>query len=110
MGSSTLMQIIGSAVAPAVIGMYMQADQSMLKINRIAQYFPSGESYNLTSNIIHIPRSLVKKNHRNAYTKSQIKWPDHILNYKYLVIALGSEKFGAACDLLIQNLMIEWLY
>ena len=36
-----------SAVAPAVTGMYMQANQSMLKINGLAQYLPSGESYNL---------------------------------------------------------------
>jgi hypothetical protein len=47
MGTSMLMRIIGSAVAPAVTGMYMQANQSMLKINGLAQYFPSGESYNL---------------------------------------------------------------
>jgi hypothetical protein len=36
-----------SAVASAVTGMYMQANQSMLKINGLPQYFPSGESYNL---------------------------------------------------------------
>jgi len=36
-----------SAVAPAVTGMYIQANQSMLKINGLAQYFPSDESYNL---------------------------------------------------------------
>ncbi|MGB6672973.1 MAG: MFS transporter [Candidatus Nitrosopolaris sp.] len=47
LGTSMLMRIIGAAVGPALAGMYMQSNQSMLRINGIAQYFPSAESYNL---------------------------------------------------------------
>jgi hypothetical protein len=41
-----LMRIIGAAVGPALAGMYMQSNQSILRVNGIAQYFPSAESYN----------------------------------------------------------------
>jgi MFS family permease len=57
MGTSMLMRILGSALAPSLSGMYMQANQSVLKINGVAHYFPSGESYNLiflTATIISI--------------------------------------------------------
>ena len=47
LGTSMLMRIVGAAVGPALAGMYMQSNQSMLRINGIAQYFPSAESYNL---------------------------------------------------------------
>jgi hypothetical protein len=47
LGTSILMRIIGSAVGPALAGMYMQANQSILKANGIVQYFPSTDSYNL---------------------------------------------------------------
>ncbi|MBV9179652.1 MAG: MFS transporter [Nitrososphaeraceae archaeon] len=47
LGMSTLMRIIGSAVGPALAGMYMQTHQSLLHINGIAQYFPSPGSFNL---------------------------------------------------------------
>jgi MFS family permease len=47
LGTSMLMRIIGAAVGPALAGMYMQSNQSILRINGIAQYFPSAESYNL---------------------------------------------------------------
>jgi MFS family permease len=47
LGTSMLMRIIGAAVGPALAGMYMQSNQSILKINGIVQYFPSADSYNL---------------------------------------------------------------
>jgi MFS family permease len=47
LGTSMLMRIIGAAVGPALAGMYMQSNESILKVNGIAQYFPSVESYNL---------------------------------------------------------------
>ncbi len=47
LGTSMLMRIIGAAVGPALAGMYMQSDQSILKVNGIVQYFPSADSYNL---------------------------------------------------------------
>jgi len=47
LGTSMLMRIVGAAVGPALAGMYMQSNQSILRINGIAQYFPSAESYNL---------------------------------------------------------------
>jgi MFS family permease len=47
LGTSMLMRIIGAAVGPAFAGMYMQSNESILKVNGIAQYFPSVESYNL---------------------------------------------------------------
>jgi len=47
LGMSTLMRIIGAAIGPALAGMYMQTNQSLLNIHGIAQYFPSAESFNL---------------------------------------------------------------
>lgn len=47
LGTSMLMRIIGAAVGPALAGMYMQSNQSILKVNGILQYFPSADSYNL---------------------------------------------------------------
>ena len=47
LGTSMLMRIIGAAVGPALAGMYMESNQSVLSVNGIAQYFPSAESYNL---------------------------------------------------------------
>jgi MFS family permease len=47
LGTSMLMRIVGAAIGPALAGMYMQSNQSILKINGMAQYFPSAESYNL---------------------------------------------------------------
>lgn len=47
LGASMLMRIIGAAVGPALAGMYMQSNQSVLKVNGIVQYFPSADSYNL---------------------------------------------------------------
>ena len=47
LGMTLLMRIIGSAVGPALAGMYMQTHQSLLNIHGIAQYFPSAASFNL---------------------------------------------------------------
>jgi len=47
LGTSMLMRIIGAAVGPALAGMYMQSNQSILKVNGIVQYFPSVNSYYL---------------------------------------------------------------
>jgi hypothetical protein len=41
------MRIVGSAIGPAIAGMYMQSNQSMLIIGGITRFFPSIESYNL---------------------------------------------------------------
>jgi hypothetical protein len=47
LGTSMLMRIVGSAIGPAVAGMYMQSNQSILIIGGITHFFPSTESYNL---------------------------------------------------------------
>jgi MFS family permease len=47
LGMSSLMRIIGAAIGPALAGMYMQTNQSLLNIHGIAQYFPSSTSFNL---------------------------------------------------------------
>ena len=47
LGMSSLMRIIGAAIGPALAGMYMQTNQSLLNIHGIAQYFPSSASFNL---------------------------------------------------------------
>jgi MFS family permease len=47
LGISSLMRIIGASIGPAVAGMYMQSNQSILTIGGIARFFPSLESYNL---------------------------------------------------------------
>ncbi|HEY6884029.1 MAG TPA: MFS transporter, partial [Nitrososphaeraceae archaeon] len=47
LGMTLLMRIIGSAIGPALAGMYMQTHQSLLNIHGIVQYFPSSASFNL---------------------------------------------------------------
>ncbi|MGA9153580.1 MAG: MFS transporter [Candidatus Nitrosopolaris sp.] len=47
LGISSLMRIIGASIGPAVAGMYMQSNQSILTIEGITRFFPSMESYNL---------------------------------------------------------------
>ena len=47
LGTSVLMRIVGSAICPAVAGIYMQSNQSILIIGGITRLFPSIESYNL---------------------------------------------------------------
>jgi hypothetical protein len=47
LGMTLLMRIIGSAIGPALAGMYMQTHQSLLNVHGIAQYFPSAASFNM---------------------------------------------------------------
>lgn len=47
LGISSLMRIIGASIGPALAGMYMQSNQSIMTIGGIARFFPSMESYNL---------------------------------------------------------------
>ena len=47
LGISSLMRIIGASIGPAVAGMLMQSNQSILTIGGLARFFPSIESYNL---------------------------------------------------------------
>jgi MFS family permease len=47
LGTTLLMRVIGSSIGPALAGMYMQANQSVLGISGIAQSFPSLVSYNM---------------------------------------------------------------
>ena len=47
LGISSLMRIIGASIGPAVAGMYMQSNQSILTVEGITRLFPSMESYNL---------------------------------------------------------------
>jgi hypothetical protein len=47
LGTTTFMRIVGSAIGPALAGMYMQSNQSIISIGGVARYFPSAESYNL---------------------------------------------------------------
>jgi MFS family permease len=47
LGISSLMRIVGASIGPAVAGMYMQSNQSILTIEGITRFFPSMESYNL---------------------------------------------------------------
>ena len=50
-GTTSLIRIIGSAIGPAIAGMFMQSQQQLLKINgtmttTIFQFFPTGQAYN----------------------------------------------------------------
>jgi len=45
LGMTTLLRIVGSAIGPAVAGMFMHTNQAPLKINGITQLFPSEKSY-----------------------------------------------------------------
>jgi MFS family permease len=47
LGISSLMRIVGASIGPALAGMYMQSNQSILTIGGIARFFPSLDSYNL---------------------------------------------------------------
>src|SRR5919197_3428500 len=47
LGMSSLMRIIGAAIGPALAGMYMQTNQTLLNIHGITEYFPSSVSFNL---------------------------------------------------------------
>ena len=47
LGMSSLMRIVGASIGPALAGMYMQTNQTLLNINGIMNYFPSAVSFNL---------------------------------------------------------------
>src|ERR687898_1072250 len=47
LGMSSLMRIIGASIGPALAGMYMQTNQTLLNVNGVANYFPSSVSFNL---------------------------------------------------------------
>jgi MFS family permease len=47
LGTTLLMRVVGSSIGPALAGMFMQANQSVLGISGIAQSFPSLASYNM---------------------------------------------------------------
>jgi MFS family permease len=47
LGMTTFLRIVGSSVAPALSGMFMQGYQYAVNIGGNLQFFPSSESYNL---------------------------------------------------------------
>jgi hypothetical protein len=47
LGMSSLMRIIGASIGPALAGMYMQTNQTLLNVNGVMNYFPSSVSFNL---------------------------------------------------------------
>jgi MFS family permease len=47
LGMSSLMRIVGSSIGPALAGMYMQTNQTLLNLDGISAYFPSSLSFNL---------------------------------------------------------------
>lgn len=47
MGISTMLRIIGSSIGPALAAMYMQTNQSLIKINGIPESLPSSFSFEL---------------------------------------------------------------
>jgi MFS family permease len=47
LGMSSLMRIVGASIGPALAGMYMQTNQTLLNVNGIMNYFPSPVSFNL---------------------------------------------------------------
>jgi MFS family permease len=75
LGTSVLMRIVGSAIGPAVAGMYMQSNQSILVIGGITRLFPSIGSYNLiflTATILSIMSIVVAILLRQRLTKMVI--------------------------------------
>ena len=47
LGMSSLMRIIGASIGPALAGMYMHTNQTLLNVNGVMNYFPSSVSFNL---------------------------------------------------------------
>ncbi|MGC2483874.1 MAG: MFS transporter [Nitrososphaeraceae archaeon] len=47
LGMTSLMRIIGASIGPALAGMYMQTNQTLLNVNGIINYFPSSISFEL---------------------------------------------------------------
>jgi len=46
LGTTTLIRIVGSAIGPALAGMFMESNQSVINIGGILRHFPSADSYN----------------------------------------------------------------
>ena len=47
LGMTTFLRILGSSIAPALAGMFMQQYQYSINVEGVPQFFPSPESYNL---------------------------------------------------------------
>lgn len=47
LGMTTLLRIIGSAIGPALAGMFMQNHQTIVNVNDTLRYFPSSLSFNM---------------------------------------------------------------
>ncbi len=47
LGMTSLMRIVGASIGPALAGMYMQTNQTLLNVNGIINYFPSSISFEL---------------------------------------------------------------
>lgn len=47
LGMTSLMRIVGASIGPALAGMYMQTNQTLLNVNGIINYFPSSTSFEL---------------------------------------------------------------
>jgi MFS family permease len=47
LGMTSLMRIVGASIGPALAGMYMQTNQTLLDVNGIINYFPSSISFEL---------------------------------------------------------------
>ncbi|MGC2386683.1 MAG: MFS transporter [Nitrososphaeraceae archaeon] len=47
LGMTSLMRIVGASIGPALAGMYMQTNQTLLNANGIINYFPSSISFEL---------------------------------------------------------------
>ena len=47
LGMSSLMRIVGASIGPALAGMYMQTNQTLLNVNGIMNFFPSPMSFDL---------------------------------------------------------------
>ena len=46
-GMSSMLRIVGSSIGPALAAMYMQTNQSIIRVNGIPQAFPSSYSFDL---------------------------------------------------------------
>src|ERR671919_1380509 len=47
LGMTSLMRIVGASIGPALAGMYMKTNQTLLDVNGIINYFPSSISFEL---------------------------------------------------------------
>jgi MFS family permease len=75
LGTTLLMRVVGSSIGPAVAGMFMQANQSVVGISGIAQSFPSLASFNmifLTAGVLAIGSIVLAVLLRHRVTKMSI--------------------------------------